>query len=226
MLKNITNCSLCTRLIQSLDKILKICYNILAGEKPAGHESWQGFSALIRQTVKGGCVRKSLTIAAMLVLAVVFMASTGPVFAAPYQDTGQSFAPSPLGASSLSQVSSVGDQEALIVSAPNAGTTIDPGQIALVSAAVNQYFCATTQQDQEVVLSRDYSSRVVVSPMNIGPGSSTPRQSLTLARASDPYIGTLAYDVPQDRGSPGPVAQDLVVVSTRSHYLESTVLRC
>jgi len=164
-------------------------------------------------------------IAAMLVLAVVFMASTGSVFAVPFQDTGQPFALSPLGA--VRQFSPVGDQ-AFIASAPNAATGIDPGQIALVSAAVNQYFCVSTQR-QGVLLNRGRSIAAASPASNIvSSGSSTPRQvSQMTAQMSDPYIGTyVAHDAPQDRGSPGPVAQDLVAVSTRSHYLESTVLRC
>ncbi|MCX6740845.1 MAG: hypothetical protein NTY61_00380, partial [Candidatus Parcubacteria bacterium] len=191
-----------------VDKKLEICYNISAGERPAGHESWQGFSAShSAKPIGGNAVRKSLIVTA-LVLAVVFMVGAGSVGASPFQDTGQPFALSPLGMSS--QVSPVGDQEALIVSAPNAATGIDPGQIALVSATTEQYICAGTQ-DPEVVLNRDYSSRVVVSPMNIGPGSSTPRQtSQMMTQMSDPIGTYVVHDAPQDRGSPGPVAQNLV----------------
>lgn len=173
-------------------------------------------------------MRKNLTIAVVLALAMVFLVGAGSVFAAPFQDTGQPLALSPLGASD--QLGPIGAR-AFIASAPNAATGIDPGQIALVSAAISHYICAPTQSP-EVLLNRDHLMVVSSATSNIVvcSGSSTPRQmAQTMTRMSDLFIGTyVAYDVPQDRGSPG-LAPDLAAEPdyTRSYRsTESTVLRC
>ena len=139
-------------------------------------------------------MRKNLTIAAMLVLAVIFMVSAGPVFAAPFDDTGQPLALSPLGASE--QIGPIGTR-AIVASAPNAATGLDPGQLALVSAtAVQDYLCAPTY-GQEVLLNRDHFRVVVSLPASnivVCSGSSTPRQMSQLtARMSDLLVVKPSY---------------------------------
>ena len=156
-------------------------------------------------------MRKNLTIAAVLALVMVFMVSA-PVFAAPFQDTGQPFALSPLGASN--QLSPIGAR-AFIASAPNAAIGIDPGQIALVGATtVSQYNICAPTQSPEVLLNRDHLMVASSATSNIVvcSGSSTPRQmAQTMTRMSDLFIGTRAYGASyKDRGSPGP-ANDLAV---------------
>jgi hypothetical protein len=181
---------------------------------------------------------RKIAIVAMLALAVSIMASASTVFAAPFDDTGQPAMSA--GTNLMSVVGNPLDDQGLIASVQNTTVGLDPGplivldQLTAVNAAEANYICAPTYGQEEPSLNRDHS-RVVASltanNVAIYSGSSTPRQSALAPRKSAIFIGTLVDHGadPCDKGSPGPVNQDLTVESnytlTRSNS-PATVLRC
>jgi|GEM_PF-6158540 len=171
---------------------------------------------------------RKIAIAAMLVLAVIFMASVNQIHAAPQDNVGPPSTLLRLDLSCTPNPVLAGPELAWNV--VKAGANVDPGYtVALVNNTARPYFDAVSQ-GIEVILNRDRST-AIVSPAIARSGSSTPRHLLSTGETPN-VIDLTAGGAPNENGPSPTVVLDnaaeagRVWTCTWSRSPGKTVLLC